>query len=131
MAQHRSPWTSARILTEAFSGGSHEFGHLCEPVLLHKGEVLGEALMAGDAIFGAPHRPIQHHALYHFRMQHAKSRDGTTTHAAAHQMRAFDLQMFEQAFTLRDVVRPGDAFDAPARLAAFAPVEHEAGVVLR
>src|SRR5262249_7758394 len=52
-------------------------------------------------------------------------------HAAAHDMRAFDPEVIEQAFALRDVMRPGDALDAAAGLAAFAPVEQDAGVALR
>src|SRR5712691_11639558 len=39
--------------------------------------------------------------------------------------------MIEQSLALRDVVRPGHALDAAARLAAFAPVEHDAGVFFR
>ena len=41
------------------------------------------------------------------------------------------LQMVEQAFALRDVMRPGHGLDAAAGLAAFAAVEQDAGEVLR
>ena len=55
----------------------------------------------------------------------------SSAHAAAHDVRALDAEMIEQAFALRDVMRPGHALDAAARLAAFAAVEHDAGVFLR
>jgi hypothetical protein len=52
-------------------------------------------------------------------------------HAAAHEMRACNVQMLEQPFALRDVMPPGDRLDPPARLAAFAPVEQDAGEMRR
>jgi hypothetical protein len=50
---------------------------------------------------------------------------------AAHEMRARNAQMLEQPFALRDVMPPSDRLDPPARLAAFAPVEQDAGEMRR
>src|SRR6184192_893789 len=52
-------------------------------------------------------------------------------HAGAHEMRAPDVQMVQQSLALRHVVRPGDALDAAAGLAALAPVEDDAAVLFR
>jgi len=64
-------------------------------------------------------------------MRHGESGDRRTAHAAAHEMRALHAQMIEQARRLTHVMLEGDALHAPARLAAFAPVEGDAGEVLR
>src|SRR5258708_34612936 len=64
-------------------------------------------------------------------MREGKSRDGAAAHAGAHDVRAPDVQMIQQSLALRHVVRPGDALDAAARLAALAPVEDDAAVLLR
>ena len=45
-------------------------------------------------------------------------------------MRLVDAEMVEQALALFGVVRPGDGLDVPAGVAAFAPIEHDAAVVL-
>jgi hypothetical protein len=45
-------------------------------------------------------------------------------------MRAFDIEMIEQAFALRNIMRPGHALDAPPGRPAFAPVEQDAAIGL-
>jgi hypothetical protein len=45
-------------------------------------------------------------------------------------MRTRNIEMLEQALSLRDEVAPGDALDAAAGLPAFAAVKHDAGVAL-
>src|SRR5262249_24676349 len=104
---------------------------LFESVLLHKSEMLRKTLMTTQPVLRAANRPEQHHADEHFRMHDAELRHRAAAHAAAHHMRPFDVQMFEKAFALRNEIRPGDALDAPPRLAAFAPVEEYAGVFSR
>ncbi len=94
-------------------------------------QVIGEALMARQPVFDPADRPVQHHALHHFRVRSGERRNRRTAHAAAHEMRARDAEMIEQTFALRDEVLPGHRLDAPARLSAFAAVEHDAGEVLR
>ena len=64
-------------------------------------------------------------------MDHAERRHRAAAHAAAHDVRALMPEMIEQSLALRDVMRPGHALDASARLAAFAAVEHDAGVFFR
>ena len=100
-------------------------------MLLHVREMLGETLLSLDAVFRATHRPPQDHAERGFRMGDGKRYDRTATHAAAHQVRLFDTEMVEQAFALRNIVRPRDALDAAARLPRLATVEHDATIVLR
>src|ERR1700691_5892500 len=63
-------------------------------------------------------------------MRDGKSRDWRTTHAAAHNMGALDAEMVEQAFALCDEMLPSQGLDPPARLAAFAAVEQDAGETL-
>jgi hypothetical protein len=41
------------------------------------------------------------------------------------------VQVLEQAFALRDIMRPGDRFDPAAGLTAFAAVEQDAGEMRR
>src|SRR5207253_5284812 len=57
--------------------------------------------------------------------------DGCAAHAAAHEVRALDAEMVEEPLGLQHEVLPADRLDASARLAAFAPVERDARVVLR
>src|SRR5437016_10762724 len=64
-------------------------------------------------------------------MGDAESDDRAATHATAHEMRALELQVLEQTFALRDVVRPGDALDTAARLPGLASVEDDAGISFR
>ena len=124
VADDRGPRPAARIGAERLAflvdQRDHDRG---QAVLLHEGEMLGEALVAVDAVLGAAHRPVQHHAQRRLRMRHAERHHRAAAHAAAHEVRALDAEMIEQALALRDVVRPGDALDAAARLAALAPVE--------
>src|SRR5580704_19011119 len=92
--------------------------------------MFGKTLVARYAVFGAADRPVQDHARNHVRMRDGKRRDRRAAHAAAHQMRALDAEMVEQAFALRDEMPPGDALDPPAGLAAFAAVEQDAAKTL-
>ena len=106
--------------------------HRLEAVLLHEGEMLGEALVAARC--GTWRRPPASTGPCSASSADAATPNAahrTAAHAAAHEMRALDAEMVEQALALRHVVRPGHALDAAARLAAFAAVEHDAGVVLR
>src|SRR5260221_14535153 len=64
-------------------------------------------------------------------MGDAESDDRAAAHTAAHEMGALEVEMLEQALPLGDVVRPGDALDAAARLPGFAPVEHDAAGFFR
>ena len=49
---------------------------LCEPVLLHEGQMLGETLVAAETIFGAAHRPIEDHAQHALRMGDGERQTG-------------------------------------------------------
>ncbi len=93
-------------------------------------KMVGEALKGADAILGPSDGPVKGHALHHLRMSDAESDDRTAAHAAAQEMGALEAQVIQQSPPLSDVVRPGDTLDAAARLAAFAPVEDNAGVFL-
>ena len=46
-------------------------------------------------------------------------------------MRALHAQVLEQRLSVPCVMRPGDELEAPGRLTALAPVEHDAAVFLR
>ena len=93
--------------------------------------MVGEALVARHAVFGAADRPIEYEARDHVGMGHCKRRHRRTAHAAAHQKGPRNVQMVEQSFALRDVMRPGHGLEAAAGLTAFAAVEQDAGVGLR
>src|SRR5207249_12100511 len=99
-----------------------------EAVLFDVREMIGEALVRADTVSRAADRPVQDHAHHHLGMGDAESDDRAAAHAAAHEMRALELQVLEQAFALRDVVRPADALDAAARLPGLASVEDQAGI---
>jgi hypothetical protein len=51
-------------------------------------------------------------------------------HAAAHQVRALDVELVQQPDALPDVVAPADALEASAGPARLAAVEGDAGVPL-
>src|SRR2546425_11026201 len=93
--------------------------------------MVGKTLVALDAVSGAAHRPIEDHAQRGLRVGHAESGDRAAAHAGTHDVRALDAQMIQQPLALRNVVRPGDALDAAAGLAALAPVEDDAAVFFR
>src|SRR5216684_436816 len=93
--------------------------------------MIRKALVALDAVLRSADRPIKDQAQRGLGMGHAERGDRAAAHAGAHDVRALDLQVLEQSLALRHVVRPGNAFDAAARLAALAPVEDDAAVFLR
>src|SRR6267143_7048194 len=93
--------------------------------------MVGKTLLSLDAVLGTAYRPIEGHAQRGLRVGHAESGDRAAAHAGAHDVRALDAQMVQQSLALRHVVRPGDALDAAAGLAALAPVEGDAGIFLR
>ncbi len=59
-------------------------------------------------------------------MRHAERHHRAASHATAHDVRLFDAQRIQQPGALAHEIRPGDAFDPPAGLAVFAPVEQNA-----
>src|SRR5260370_34147563 len=93
--------------------------------------MLGEALMARYAVLGAADGPVQDHTRHRFGMGDGARNNRRAAHAAAHEMRARNLQMLEQPFALRDVMPPSDRLDPPPRFAAFSPVEQDAGAMRR
>jgi hypothetical protein len=100
-------------------------------MLIEITEMDGEPLMAGEAVFGAAHRPEQDQAERAVRVHGAERGYRAAAHAAAHDVRALDLEMVKQPDALRDIIGPGDAFDPAARLPGLAAVEGDAGVLLR
>src|SRR5438046_1400847 len=64
-------------------------------------------------------------------MRYGEGHHAGATHAAAHDVRAFDAQVLEQQLSVPRVMRPGDELEASGRLAALAPVEHDAAEFLR
>jgi len=124
---YRCPRPAARIGAKRFTLCAHQRHHLVEPALAHEGDMIGKAPMTRHAIFGAADGPVQNHARHHFRMGDGKTRYRRAAHAAADEMRARDLQVIKQAFALRHVMRPRDRLDAAAGLAAFPPIEQDAG----
>ena len=59
---HRGPRPAARIGAERLAVLGDQLDHRLEPVLLHEGEMLGEALVARQPVFRAADRPVQHQA---------------------------------------------------------------------
>ena len=114
VADHRGPRTAARIFGKALAALASERGDFDHAVLLDIGQMLREALVRIDPIFRTADRPVQQHARCRLRMRHGKRDDRRATHASAHQMRLRDPQVVEEAFALRDVVGPRDAFDTSA-----------------
>jgi len=109
----------------------HQRDHAREAALLDVGEMVGEALVRADTVFRAAHRPVENHANHSLWMGDAEGDHRAAAHATAHEMRALEIQVIEQAPPLCDVVRPGDALDAAARLPGLAPVENDAAVFFR
>jgi hypothetical protein len=131
LLQDRRPRAAARIGAEGLAVLRRQVDHGLEAVLLHEREVLGETLLALDAIFRAADGPPEDHAHHRLRMRRGEcDRDGAT-HAAADEMRALDLQVAEEAASLGGEVLPGDALDAPPRLPRLAPVVSDAHEFLR
>jgi hypothetical protein len=94
-------------------------------------EMIGEALVRLDAVFGAADGPPQDHAERSLGVRDGKGEHARATHAAADEMRALDAQVLEQRLAVRGEVPPLDELDAPARLAALAAVEDDAAEFLR
>ncbi len=99
-----------------------------QPMLLHEGQMLGKALVAGDAVSGAADGPDHDQARYRLRIGNGKGQHRAAAHAPAHDVRAGDAEMVQQALALRGIVGPGHALDPAAGPAALPPVEGDAGI---
>src|SRR5207237_494460 len=130
-ADRRCPWTAAGVGIERFTLLLHMRHDAGEPGAFDEFQMVGEALVRLDAVLRAADRPPEQHAERRRRMRDGEGHDARDAHAAAHDMRALDAQVLEQQLSLPRVMRPGDELDASGRLAALAPVEHDAAEFLR
>src|SRR5712691_10637679 len=105
--------------------------HAVQTGFFYERQVISEALVRLDAVLRAADRPPQQHAERRCRIRDREGHHRRAAHAAADEVRALDTQMLEQELPLPRVMRPGDELDAPGRLPALAPVEHDAAVFLR
>jgi hypothetical protein len=127
----RGPGPAARLAVEGLAFARGHVHDRLQPVLADECEVLGEALLALDAVFRAAYGPPQDHALHDVRIPgRERDRDGAP-HAAAKQLRGGVSQVVEEALALLDIMQPRHGLDAPARLAAFTAVVEDAGVFRR
>jgi hypothetical protein len=127
----RGPRTSARIGAERLALAGDEIHYGLQSILLHELEMLGEALLALDAIARAAHGPPQDHAEHALRMRDAECEHRRAAHAPAHEVGLLDAEVVEQPAALRDVMAPRHPLHAPAGLPGLAPIEDDAGVLLR
>ena len=130
-AYRRCPRSAARIGVERLAFLAHMSDHAVEAGAARESEMLREALVRLHAVLRAADRPPQEHAHRRLRMRHRECHHARAAHAAAHHVRALDAQVLEQELSVPRVMRPGDELDASRRLAALAPVEHDAAEFLR
>src|SRR5437660_123504 len=83
-------WPAARIGAERLAVLRDQRRHRFEPVVLDEAQMLGEPLVAADAVFGTADRPEDDHAAHPLRMRHAERHHRRAAHATAHEVSALD-----------------------------------------